>query len=114
VSIFGISEDYFCLFQQSSHGYKLSRELSISFSHRGSDVELPLFEPSLLVQKRRQLFSRTPFSRSQLQDQTHRELVYRRLQFQKRSQLFIRANNETLPVAMRVHNPDCSPARIDG
>jgi hypothetical protein len=34
--------------------------------------------------------------------------VYRRLQFPKRSQLFIRTHNETLSVAMRVHNPDRS------
>ena len=35
--------------------------------------------------------------------------------FQKRSQLFISAHNETLSVAaMCVSNPDCSPAGIHG
>jgi hypothetical protein len=34
--------------------------------------------------------------------------------FEKRSQLFIRANNETLSVAaMRISNPDCSPVGIN-
>ncbi len=34
-------------------------------------------------------------------------------QFQKRSQLFVRVNNETLSaVAVRVHNPDRSPFTI--
>jgi hypothetical protein len=38
----------------------------------------------------------------------------RRFQFQKRSQLFIRSHNETLPVAaMRVSNPGRSPAGIN-
>ena len=38
----------------------------------------------------------------------------RRFQFQKRSQLFIRAHNETLSVvAMRVNNPDRSPFKIE-
>ena len=46
--------------------------------------------------------------KNDLRDQTHRALVYRPLQFRKRSQDFFGANNETLPVAMRVHNPDCS------
>jgi hypothetical protein len=32
----------------------------------------------------------------------------------KRRQLLIRSHNETLSVAMRVSNPDCSPAGIDG
>ena len=36
-------------------------------------------------------------------------------EFNKRSQLFIRSHNETLPVVtMCVHNPDRSPARIHG
>jgi hypothetical protein len=36
-----------------------------------------------------------------------------RFKFHKRSQLFIRAHNETLPVvAMRVSNPDRSPVGI--
>jgi hypothetical protein len=39
----------------------------------------------------------------------------RRFQSQKRSQFFIGTHNETLSiVAMRVCNPDRSPARIDG
>jgi hypothetical protein len=34
-------------------------------------------------------------------------------QFQKRSQLFIRTRNKTLPVvAMRASDPDCSPLQI--
>jgi hypothetical protein len=38
----------------------------------------------------------------------------RRFQLQKRSQLFIRAHNETLSVApMRVCNPDCFPRCSD-
>jgi len=44
-----------------------------------------------------------------LRDQTHRELVYGPLQFNKRSQQFIGARNETLSVAMRVCNPNRSP-----
>jgi hypothetical protein len=52
--------------------------------------------------------------RGQLRDQTHRELVYRSLQFQKRSQLFIGTHHETLSVAMRVNDPVCSPLRIHG
>ncbi len=40
--------------------------------------------------------------------------VNRRFQFNKRGQFFIRANDETLPVAtMRVNNPDCSSVRIN-
>jgi hypothetical protein len=36
-----------------------------------------------------------------------------RLEFQKRSQLFIRVHNEALSVAaMCVNNPDCSPFAI--
>jgi hypothetical protein len=34
--------------------------------------------------------------------------VYRRLQFDERSSDFIAAHDETLSVAMRVHNPDCA------
>jgi hypothetical protein len=40
--------------------------------------------------------------------------VYRPLQFHKCSQLFIGAHDETLSVAMRVSNPDCSPFAIYG
>jgi hypothetical protein len=48
-----------------------------------------------------------------LWDQIHRELVYRALQFLKRSQLFIGANDETLSVtAMRASNEDLSPFGI--
>jgi hypothetical protein len=36
----------------------------------------------------------------------------RRFQFKKRRQLFIGAHNETLSVAVSVHNPDCSPFEI--
>jgi hypothetical protein len=39
----------------------------------------------------------------------------RRFESHKRSQLFIRVNNETLPVvAVRVSNEDCSPVGIHG
>jgi len=44
-----------------------------------------------------------------LRNQIHREFVYRRLQVQNRSQLFIRSHDETLSVAaMCVSNPDCA------
>ena len=35
-----------------------------------------------------------------LRDQTRRELVYRTLQFQKRSQLFVCVHNESPPIAL--------------
>src|SRR4030095_890638 len=38
----------------------------------------------------------------------------RRFKFQKRRQLFIGTHDETLSVAMYVHNPDHSPLRING
>jgi hypothetical protein len=38
----------------------------------------------------------------------------RRFKFRKRSQLFIGAHDETLSIAMRVSNPDCSPFTIHG
>jgi len=39
----------------------------------------------------------------------------RRSEFQKRSQLFIHARNEPLPVvAVRIRNADSSPLRIEG
>jgi len=47
-----------------------------------------------------------------LRDQTHREPVYRPLQFDKRSQDFFGADDETLSVAMRVHNPDRSAFNV--
>jgi len=40
---------------------------------------------------------------------SHRELVYRPFQFHKRGQLFVRTHDETLFIAMRVHNPDRLP-----
>ena len=46
------------------------------------------------------------------QQQVQRELVYRTFEFDERSQLFVGTNNETLSVAMRVSNPDCSPLGI--
>jgi hypothetical protein len=49
-----------------------------------------------------------------LRDQTHCELVYRPLQFHERSQYFIGADDETLSVAMRAHNPDPSALAING
>src|SRR5262249_14021492 len=49
-----------------------------------------------------------------LPDCIHREFVYRRLQFHKRSQLFIRTQNETLSVvSMCVSNPDCPSMKIE-
>ena len=47
-----------------------------------------------------------------LRDQTDRELVYRPFEFQKRSKDIVGADDETLSVAMRVHNPDCSSVGI--
>ena len=45
-----------------------------------------------------------------LRAQIHRELVYRPFQFRECGQHFIGPHNETLSVAMRVNNPDCSPS----
>jgi hypothetical protein len=53
-----------------------------------------------------------PQTRHQL-NQPHRELVYRPLKFHKRSEFFFGAYDETLPVAMSVHNPNCLPLNID-
>jgi hypothetical protein len=64
-------------------------------------------------QKRRQLFSRAHVCARPLQDQIHRKLVYRPLQFNKRSQLFIGTHHESLSVAMRVHNPNYSAFVIE-
>jgi len=49
----------------------------------------------------------------ELRNQTHRQLVYRPLQFRECGQDFIGADDEPLSVAMRVHNPDCSPFRVE-
>jgi len=51
---------------------------------------------------------------SDLRDQTHREFVNRPFQFHKRSQFFVGAHDETLSVAMRVHNPDRSAVEGTG
>ena len=56
--------------------------------------------------------STAPVSARPLRDQS--EVVYRPLQFQKRSQNFIGAHDETVSVAMRVSNPDYSALRIHG
>jgi hypothetical protein len=49
-----------------------------------------------------------------LLDRIRRKLVNRPLQFDKRSQLFIRTHNETPSVvAARVNNPDRSPFGIN-
>jgi hypothetical protein len=53
------------------------------------------------------------FLHGHLQDQTHRELVYRRFQFHERSQHFIGTHDETLSVAVCVHNPDRSPFKVE-
>ena len=47
-----------------------------------------------------------------LRYQTHREFVYRPLQFHKGSQDFLRAHGERCPVAARIHNPDRLPFAI--
>ena len=53
-------------------------------------------------------------NKSVLRDQTHGELVYRPLEFQKRSQLVIGMHNEALSViAMSVDNPDRPPVAIN-
>jgi len=49
-----------------------------------------------------------------LQHQTHRELMDRPLLFNKRRQLFISAHDETLSIAVRVHNPNRSASAIQG
>jgi hypothetical protein len=54
------------------------------------------------------------FLRGPLRDQTDRERMNRPLQFQKRGQHFIGADDETLSVAMRVNDPNRSPLRING
>jgi hypothetical protein len=38
----------------------------------------------------------------------------RAFDFQKRRQLLIGMHNETLSIAVRVSNPDCSPGRVHG
>jgi hypothetical protein len=48
-----------------------------------------------------------------LRHQTHSELVYRALQFHERSQQFFGPHDETLSVAMRVNDPNCSPLNIE-
>jgi hypothetical protein len=48
-----------------------------------------------------------------LRHQTHRELVYRPLQFQKRSQVFIGAHDEAVSVAVRVNDPNCAPSIVE-
>jgi hypothetical protein len=55
---------------------------------------------------RRQIFvtsSFPTFLRGPLQNQAHRELVNRALQFHKRRQLLIRTNDETFSVAMHAY-----------
>jgi hypothetical protein len=47
------------------------------------------------------------------QDQTHRERVYRPLQFQKRSQLFVGTDNEMLSLAVGVKDPNCAPVIVE-
>jgi hypothetical protein len=44
-----------------------------------------------------------------LQHETHRELVYRSLQFHECCEDFFGTDDETFSVAMRVYNPDGSP-----
>ena len=56
--------------------------------------------PASNFKKRRQRFIRTHVYARLSRDQTHRELVYRPLQFHERSWHFIGANDETLCVVM--------------
>jgi hypothetical protein len=58
-------------------------------------------------------FQSQEFLRGWLGDQTHRELVYRPLQFQKRSQLFIGSHNKTSSVVtVSVINEDRAALHI--
>ena len=50
---------------------------------------------------------------SDLRNQIHRELVNSPFQFLERSQYFFGVDDETLSVAMRVHNPDHSPLKVE-
>jgi hypothetical protein len=64
-------------------------------------------------QKYCQLFIRAHVPARLLHDQTHRELVYRPLQFHECSPDVIGVHDETLSVAMRINNPDCPALRIN-
>jgi hypothetical protein len=59
------------------------------------------------------MLSRSKFE-SRLGDQTHREPMSRPLQFHECRQFFVGTHDETLSVAMRVNNPNCSPVRVHG
>jgi len=48
-----------------------------------------------------------------LRDQIHRELMYRRFQFQKCCQDFFGSHNEMLSVAIRVYDPGRSSFNIE-
>jgi hypothetical protein len=71
-------------------------------------------ESQIRVRETPWLFVCSHASARPLQNQTHRELVYRSFQFQKRSQHFIGTDDEMLSVAVRVNYQDCSPFTIDG
>jgi len=58
------------------------------------------------------LFIRADVTVQLFREQTHRELVNRPFQFQKRGQHFIGTHDETLSVAMRVSNPDRVAVRV--
>jgi len=58
------------------------------------------------------LFSHTHLSDRLSRHQTHRKPVNRPFKFQECSQHFFGTHDETLSVAMRVHNPDSSSLRI--
>jgi hypothetical protein len=60
----------------------------------------------LPFQERSQHVIGTHVSGLPLRYQSDRELVYRPLQFQKRGQQFVGRHDETLSVAMCVHNPN--------
>ena len=71
-------------------------------------MSIPILRVAALSSTTRRVFIHAHVSARPLQDQTHRELVYRPLQFHERGQLLISPYDETLAVAMRVHNPNRS------
>jgi hypothetical protein len=48
-----------------------------------------------------------------LRDQTHREVVNRPFEFNKRIQLFIGTHDETLAIAVRVNNANCASIIVE-
>jgi hypothetical protein len=77
-----------------AHSNRPNESLQSTASHRKSLLPIPKNAISFS--------SARTFLRVRYEIQTHRELVYRPLQFQKHSQQFIGADNEPLSVAMRI------------